>query len=176
MGTTMVLSGFLVQKIGHKWSIAVGASIMWTGLGLSFLTVQHSVPLLFLTQGVLLGSGMGFAYVPPIAIAMQWFPSRKGLVTGLITGGLGLGAFLFTHLQTFYINPHNLRVNETTGYFEDEQLLGRVPSLLLLITACCAALQLIGWFMLTPAPLKVTRVQSGAVWDSWHKSPAFPDS
>lgn len=37
----------------------------------------------------------------------QWFPDRKGLVSGLVVGGIGGGAFIFDQIQTAYVNPLN---------------------------------------------------------------------
>jgi hypothetical protein len=42
----------------------------------------------------------------------QWFPHRVGLVSGLITAGFGSGAFIISPVQTKFINPHNLNVDE----------------------------------------------------------------
>ncbi|KER34054.1 hypothetical protein T265_00234 [Opisthorchis viverrini] len=46
---------------------------------------------------------------------LHWFPNRRGLIVGLVLGGFGAGALLFTPVQTGFINPANLKVNTTTG-------------------------------------------------------------
>jgi OFA family oxalate/formate antiporter-like MFS transporter len=50
--------------------------------------------------GILGGIGVGFAYVIPISIGMQWFPRHKGLVTGIIVAGFGGGAALVAQVAT----------------------------------------------------------------------------
>jgi OFA family oxalate/formate antiporter-like MFS transporter len=50
--------------------------------------------LLWGTIGFLAGSGIGFAYVCPIAALVKWFPKHKGLVSGLAVAGFGFGAFI----------------------------------------------------------------------------------
>jgi OFA family oxalate/formate antiporter-like MFS transporter len=45
----------------------------------------------------------------------QWFPDKKGLVTGIILGGFGLGSFIFTQVQTAILNPNNVSVDKETG-------------------------------------------------------------
>lgn len=52
--------------------------------------------LLWGTVGFLAGSGVGFAYVAPIAALVKWFPAQKGLVTGIAVAGFGLGALLLS--------------------------------------------------------------------------------
>jgi MFS family permease len=38
------------------------------------------------------------AYITPLSMVARWFPDRKGLATGFVAGGFGLGAFLYTEL------------------------------------------------------------------------------
>ncbi len=52
-----------------------------------------SLPLLYLSYGIIGGLGNGFCYVTPIATLIRWFPDKRGLVTGLAVMGFGLGAF-----------------------------------------------------------------------------------
>jgi hypothetical protein len=35
---------------------------------------------------------LGLGYVTPVATAAKWFPNRKGLATGIVIMGFGLGA------------------------------------------------------------------------------------
>ena len=46
--------------------------------------------------GVIGGAGIGLGYVTPVATAAKWFPDRKGLVTGIVVMGFGVGAFLLS--------------------------------------------------------------------------------
>ena len=87
-----------------------------------------------LTYGFMFGLGIALAYAPPMAVAMRWFPNKKGLVNGIIVGGFGLGAFIFNFVQTTYLNPQN-RSPGKDGYFSLEQndVLERVPSVFLLL-------------------------------------------
>ena len=52
--------------------------------------------LLWGTIGFVVGAGIGFAYVCPIAALVKWFPRQKGLVSGLAVAGFGFGAYLFS--------------------------------------------------------------------------------
>ena len=53
---------------------------------------------LYVTYGVLGGLGLGLGYVTPVAAVTKWFPDRRGLGSGLVVGGFGLGAFGYAHL------------------------------------------------------------------------------
>jgi MFS transporter, OFA family, oxalate/formate antiporter len=54
-------------------------------------------------------AGIGIVYWVPIMSAWEWFPNNKGLVSGLIVGGYGFGAFIFGFISTAIANPDNLK-------------------------------------------------------------------
>ena len=55
--------------------------------------------------GVFFPAGTGLVYCTPIVCGWEWFPDNKGLVSGLIAGGYGFGAFIFGFLTTRIANP-----------------------------------------------------------------------
>jgi hypothetical protein len=69
--------------------------------------------------------GVGVCYWTPIMCGWEHIPSRKGLVSGLILGGFGFGAFIFGFISTHITNPNNLHKmsdpalinNPDFGYF-----------------------------------------------------------
>ncbi|KAF7256587.1 Oxalate:formate antiporter [Paragonimus skrjabini miyazakii] len=85
-----------------------------------------------------------------------WFPARRGLVVGMIVGGFGLGALIFTPIQTAYINPDNIKVNNKTRQMTDEAVLDRVPSAFLMLGGILLSLQVIGFILLRPKPVSTT--------------------
>jgi len=157
MGSTMVLGGMLAHKLTPKIVSLIGFGTLMTAFVTSSFAVQYSVLLLIIFGGVIQGISTGLSYMPPMSLAMQWFPGRKGLISGCITSGFGFGAFLFTNVETLYLNPNNTKINATTGYFDDPQLLNRVPSLFLVLAAIMAVLQVVGWLLLKPAPNQVDK-------------------
>lgn len=83
--------------------------------------------------------------------SFQWFPKRKGLVNGITVGGYGLGALIFTYVQTSYLNPQNLSPN-ADGYFSSESILSRVPLLFVLLSGIYLTIQLIGCCLIFTPP------------------------
>ena len=55
----------------------------------------------------------------PIHHGWLWFPDNPGLVSGIIIGGYGFGAFIFDNVATKVINPDNLELNQATGYYPE---------------------------------------------------------
>lgn len=91
----MVITGRILPKIGpRKLALASGLTL---GLGyiLSGLTGAENFTTTLLFIGVMGGAGIGLGYVIPIAVAMRWFPDKKGLITGLAVAGFGFGATLW---------------------------------------------------------------------------------
>jgi MFS family permease len=51
---------------------------------------------LYLTQGVMVGLGMGAIFIPAIAVLPQWFLKRRSLAQGLASSGSGFGGLAFS--------------------------------------------------------------------------------
>ncbi len=47
-------------------------------------------------------------YTAPLINGWNWFPNRKGLVTGAIVAGFGSGGFIFNRIGSKLINPHGV--------------------------------------------------------------------
>lgn len=90
----MVFGGRLQQRYGPRWVGLTGGVLFLIGYLTGSLS-NGSFPLAFLGFGLLAGSGIGFAYVCPLATGVKWFPNHKGLITGLAVGGFGLGGVFF---------------------------------------------------------------------------------
>jgi MFS family permease len=99
LGVGAVLGGRWQDRAGPR-PVAVTGALLWgagnlmAGLG----TARFGASWLYLTYGVLGGLGLGLAYVTPVAAVTKWFPGRRGLGSGLVVGGFGLGAFGYAHL------------------------------------------------------------------------------
>ncbi len=88
----MVLAGKLMPKVGPRKLTVAGGIVLGAGYALAGLMNTTDFWPIFLLIGVVGGSGIGLAYVVPIAVGMRWFPDKKGLITGLAVAGFGFGA------------------------------------------------------------------------------------
>jgi len=73
--------------------------------------------------------GIGMMYWTPLICAWEYFPDRKGLISGLIIGAFGFGAFIFGFISTAIVNPENYQIDKSDKddpYFP-EQVTNRVP-------------------------------------------------
>lgn len=83
-----------VRLFGTKPAMLTGVVLEAASLiSASFATeIWH----LFLTQGVLFGVGMGFLFVPSVAIVPQWFSTKRSLANGFSTCGSGIGGLIYS--------------------------------------------------------------------------------
>ena len=88
------LQGWLVDRFGPKFLIALGAAL--TGLGFVLSAQATTVWMLYLTYGALCGFGTGIVYIGIIGLMVKWFPDRRGFAVGLAAAGYGFGAIVTT--------------------------------------------------------------------------------
>ncbi len=93
----MVLAGRIMPKVGPKKLAIAGGVVLGAGYILAGLAGQGFWSTLLLV-GIVGGSGIGLAYVVPIAVGMKWFPDKKGMISGLAVAGFGFGALLWVKL------------------------------------------------------------------------------
>lgn len=95
LGLAAAWGGMNLAKIGPR-RLAMCGGVLFGGGSLlaAWALSRHSLPGLYLSYGVMGGVGLGLGYVTPVATAAKWFPDRKGLVTGMVIMGFGLGALL----------------------------------------------------------------------------------
>jgi OFA family oxalate/formate antiporter-like MFS transporter len=89
---TMPFEGWLIDRIGPRWFLTAAGVLCgagWTALGsastLTELYVWYSIA----------GIGAAFVYSSAVAIALKWFPDRRGMASGIIVAGFGSGSALF---------------------------------------------------------------------------------
>ena len=88
----MVFAGKKLKTWGPKKLAMIGGIVLGLGYALAGLFGGTSFWALVLLIGLVGGAGIGLAYVVPIAVGMQWFPDKKGMITGLAVAGFGFGA------------------------------------------------------------------------------------
>ena len=147
-GFAAALFGRLVEKFGPRKSAILAAflfSLGQAGAGLAILI--DSVPLYWLTYGVLSGLGMGIGYIAPVSTLVKWFPDRRGLATGMAVLGFGAGALITAPVAANLMKS----VGISTTYF----ILGASYFILMILGASYIAPPVKGYM---PAGMKETAV------------------
>ena len=93
VASMFLVAGFLQRRIGPRPIAAIGGALYASGLLLASWT--QSLPMLYLTWGVMVGAGIGFGYLVPITVCSKWFPHHRGLANGLAIGIFAAGSGIF---------------------------------------------------------------------------------
>jgi MFS family permease len=94
-GLAMLVSSpvtYLVRTLGTHPVMLVGVALQTGGfIGASF---AERIWQLYLSQGVCVGLGVGFLFIPSVAITSQWFDKKRSLANSLTSAGSGLGGVI----------------------------------------------------------------------------------
>jgi MFS family permease len=84
----------------------IGTVLFTTGyISASF---SHEIWQLYISQGVMVGAGIGFSYMPSLSVLSQWFLKKRSLANGISSGGSGIGGILFSFLTDILIRRISL--------------------------------------------------------------------
>ncbi len=85
--------GGMVYSIGPKKVIVLGSLIL--GVGLALCSLVQTWWQFYLFFSFIAAAGIGAAgWVPNIMIIQDWFKEKKGLATGIISSGIGIGILI----------------------------------------------------------------------------------
>jgi MFS family permease len=88
-----MVMGWLSDRLGPRFVVAILGSF----LGISYLLMSQINALWQFQINYALLAGIGLStFTPPVmATVSRWFVKRRGLMIGIVQGGLGVGGFLF---------------------------------------------------------------------------------
>mmetsp|Transcript_27636 Transcript_27636/g.44532 ORF Transcript_27636/g.44532 Transcript_27636/m.44532 type:complete len:439 (-) Transcript_27636:108-1424(-) len=136
------IGGMIEQKLGPRITSLLGSWIMCLGVFLSAFATSVSSLVFF--YGVIYGLGMGIAYMCPLKCGYRWMPKRKGIISGIVVTGFGLGGAAFNIVGATICNPEN---KTGTPYFEDD-VASRVPTMLMILGGIYAVCTTLGAMVL----------------------------
>ena len=97
----------LTHRFGKFVTMPVGIVVQTSGyIAAGFV---DSISQLIVTQGTLVGIGIGFIYVPSLPILSQWFEARRSLANGIASAGSGFGGALFAWTTGAIIDAFGLK-------------------------------------------------------------------
>src|SRR5262249_8195800 len=97
LGLSAVWGGINLARIGPRKLAVAGGPLFAIGYAPAAIALAvKRLALFYLVYGAVAGIGIGLGYVTPMSTVTKWFPDKKGLVTGIVTMGFGLGAFVLS--------------------------------------------------------------------------------
>lgn len=106
LGVAAAWGGFKLPRLGPRTLAMSGGFLYGLGYLLSaFALKNHMLWLLYLGFGICGGTGLGLAYVTPVATVSRWFDRFQGVAAGLVVMGFGLGALVMSKaLAPFFLS------------------------------------------------------------------------
>lgn len=100
LGMSAAFLGNFVEKNIHLASLLATLCFAFGIAGTGLAIRLHSMALVLLCYGVLMGIGLGLGYLSPVKTLMLWFKDNKGLATGLAVAGFGAAKIAFAPIIT----------------------------------------------------------------------------
>jgi MFS transporter, OFA family, oxalate/formate antiporter len=100
---TMIFVGKLGKKVSHRYLGYLSGFLFFLGYYLasyfqgSFISVLTGI-------GIIAGIATGFGYWVALTSPVQWFPEKKGLITGIAAAGFGLGAVFMSEISEIILS------------------------------------------------------------------------
>jgi len=98
----MVLGGKLLDQGKGKTAILLGGILF--SLGFILTGFAKSLPMLYLTYGLIAGVGSGICFTGTLNNSLKFFPDKRGLASGLVLSGVGIGTMLCSMIATNLLN------------------------------------------------------------------------
>jgi len=91
-GLVVVVMGWLNDRFGPRFVMSLCGLLLGTGCLL--LSRTDSLRGFYLYYGIIIGLAMGGNFIPLISTVARWFATNRGLMTGIVASGVGVGALI----------------------------------------------------------------------------------
>lgn len=91
----------LIEKYGCKKMTMIGGAVGSFGLILSSMCT--SIEQLYITVGIIGGSGLSSAYIVGLLTVERWFDTKRSLAIGIVSAGTGFGTFIFPPITAYLL-------------------------------------------------------------------------
>jgi MFS family permease len=106
-GVVGVLAGRLSDRFGPKMILISFAVCL--ALGYALMSRIQTTWHFYLVYGLLVGFGVGGFWAPPISTVARWFVGRRGVMTGIVSGGISVGTLVLPPVVTRLIDSYGWR-------------------------------------------------------------------
>jgi MFS family permease len=100
-GVLGIAAGRITDRTGPRAVSIFGAVL----LGISFIMLSfiNSIWQIYLIYGLLMASAISGLWPALLSTVSRWFMAKRGLMTGIVTSGAGLGSIIFSPLISQFI-------------------------------------------------------------------------
>ncbi len=108
-GILGIFVGRLNDRFGPR--LVLTACAFFLGMGYALMSRIGAIWHLYVVYGVLIAVGMSGVWVPLISTIPRWFIRRRGLMTGIVTSGSGIGTILLSIAASALIAEYQWRIS-----------------------------------------------------------------
>ena len=109
LGTSASFGGKWVEKYGPRRTGIIASVLFAIGLqGSAFSILTHSLPLMYLFNGVICGCAYGVGYVTPVKCIISWFKDKPGFAGGATVMSFGFAAMIAGPLMQYLLSNYGL--------------------------------------------------------------------
>jgi MFS family permease len=108
-GLLAIVMGGLTDRFGPR--VVMTLCGLFLAAGYLLMSQLTSLWQLYLFYSVILGIGMGGSFAPLLTLTARWFVKRRGLMTGLVVSGTGVGALVGPPLAGILISRYGWRAS-----------------------------------------------------------------
>jgi MFS family permease len=110
-GLAAIVWGRLADKLGPRLVVTAGGFFL--GLGYLLMSQISATWQLYLFAGVIIGIGLGVAWVPLLSPVARWFVKKRGMATGIAVAGVGVGIMIMPPAASWLISNYGWRLAYT---------------------------------------------------------------
>jgi MFS family permease len=108
-GFLAIAMGGLTDRFGPRTVMTLCGLLL--GIGFFLMSQMSAVWHLYLFYGILVGAGMSGSFIPLVSTVARWFVKRRGVMTGIVVAGSGVGALIGPPWATRFISIYGWRVS-----------------------------------------------------------------
>jgi MFS family permease len=108
-GLLSIVMGGFNDKFGPRVVLTIGGLLI--GCGYLLTSQTQSIWELYFFYGILVGAGLGSTFVPLTSTTARWFVKRRGIMTGIVTSGVGVGTLIGPRIANWLIANYNWRTS-----------------------------------------------------------------
>jgi len=108
-GLLGIIMGGLNDRLGPR--VVLTFCGFFLGVGYLLMSQISSVGQIYLFYGVMIGIGMSGIIVPLLSTVSRWFVERRGMMTGVVMSGFGIGSLAAPPMSNWLISIYDWRVS-----------------------------------------------------------------
>ncbi len=109
MGLVSIIVGVLIDRFSPRIVMVVCG--LFFGAGFLLMSQVHSIWQLYLFYGVIVGIGLSAGDVIPLSTTARWFVKKRGMMSGIVKAGTGMGMFIMPLVAVGLIATYSWRTS-----------------------------------------------------------------